>query len=466
MRCKEFTGPAPAMASDMYATLDDLDVNAGEVIEDVEFREVVPALSAMRTSNKIREIFETLTSSKTSNDEGKAVISLSIGDPTTHGNLVVSEKATRAVADAVMSGMSNGYAPSTGLRTAREAVARLYSDPKKDVHVEPDDVILTSGCSHALQMTITALVDPSRNQNVLVPRPGFPLYNTIAEHVGVEIREYPLDPDRDWEVDLAALDGLIDSRTAAVLINNPSNPCGSVYSETHLEEIASICRKRQVPIIADEIYNGFCFAGLDSPLMGSLRVKTPIISVGGISKKYLVPGWRLGWLVIHDVDNALKKVRMGLERLATLIVGPNSIVQTALPKILANVDEPWFQGVVGILEDNASFVYERLKLIPGIKAVRPQGSMFMLVNVRGVNADDLTFARDCFDRQRIIVLPGTVFGVPGYVRITFSAPREVLMEACDRLKEYCEQTISAQGHDAEMNGSDCSSLSSPSTVSA
>eukprot|EP00189_Rhodosorus_marinus_P010630 CAMPEP_0184739176 /NCGR_PEP_ID=MMETSP0315-20130426/2018_1 /TAXON_ID=101924 /ORGANISM="Rhodosorus marinus, Strain UTEX LB 2760" /LENGTH=450 /DNA_ID=CAMNT_0027207729 /DNA_START=146 /DNA_END=1498 /DNA_ORIENTATION=- len=450
------------MASDKYATFNDLDLN-GEVIEDVEFREVIPALSAMRTSNKIREIVEALTSSKTSNDQGKEVISLSLGDPTTYGNLVVSEKAARAVADAVMSGIANGYAPSTGLKTAREAVAKFYMDPKKGVHVEPEDVILTSGCSHALQMTVTALVDPSGNQNILLPRPGFPLYNTIAEHVGVEIREYPLDPDRDWEVDLDALDQLMDSRTAAILINNPSNPCGSVYSERHLEEIASISRKRQVPIIADEIYNGFCFTGLDSPLMGSLRVKTPVISVGGISKKYLVPGWRLGWLVIHDADNALKKVRMALERLATLIVGPNSIVQTALPKILANVDEPWFQGILSILEDNASLVYERLKLIPGIKADRPQGSMFMLVNVRGVNPDDLTFARDLFDRQRIIVLPGTVFGVPGFVRITFSAPKHVLMEACDRLQEYCEGSTSAQTHDAEMNDSECSSLSSPLT---
>eukprot|EP00189_Rhodosorus_marinus_P003158 CAMPEP_0113965082 /NCGR_PEP_ID=MMETSP0011_2-20120614/7541_1 /TAXON_ID=101924 /ORGANISM="Rhodosorus marinus" /LENGTH=454 /DNA_ID=CAMNT_0000977543 /DNA_START=228 /DNA_END=1592 /DNA_ORIENTATION=- /assembly_acc=CAM_ASM_000156 len=454
------------MASYRYATLDDLDMNSREVVEDVEFSEVVPAVSAMRTSNKIREIVENLTSSKTSNEEGKEVISLSIGDPTTYGNLAVSEQARRAVADAVMSGLANGYAPSTGLKTAREAVAKYYTDPKKDLHVEPEDVILTSGCSHALQMTVTALVDPSRNQNILLPRPGFPLYQTIAEHVGVEIREYPLDPDRDWEVDLDALDDLIDSKTAAVLINNPSNPCGSVYSETHLEKIASICRKRRVPIIADEIYNGFCFTGLDSPWMGSLRVKTPIISVGGISKKYLVPGWRLGWLVIHDVGNALKKVRMGLERLATLIVGPNSIVQTALPKILADVDEPWFQGVIGTLEDNANFVYERLKSIPGIKAVRPQGSMFMLVNVREVNPDDLIFARDCFDRQRIIVLPGTVFGVPGYVRITFSAPRHVLMEACDRLKEYCEETISGETHGTGMDFSECSSLGSPAIVSS
>mmetsp|Transcript_23140 Transcript_23140/g.92511 ORF Transcript_23140/g.92511 Transcript_23140/m.92511 type:complete len:134 (+) Transcript_23140:1223-1624(+) len=97
-------------------------------------------------------------------------------------------------------------------------------------------------------------------------------------------------------------------------------------------------------------------------------------------------------------------------------------------------------GVIGTLEDNANFVYERLKSIPGIKAVRPQGSMFMLVNVREVNPDDLIFARDCFDRQRIIVLPGTVFGVPGYVRITFSAPRHVLMEVSER--GLCAQQVS------------------------
>mmetsp|Transcript_23141 Transcript_23141/g.92513 ORF Transcript_23141/g.92513 Transcript_23141/m.92513 type:complete len:163 (+) Transcript_23141:217-705(+) len=139
MRCLELSGPAPAMASYRYATLDDLDMNSREVVEDVEFSEVVPAVSAMRTSNKIREIVENLTSSKTSNEEGKEVISLSIGDPTTYGNLAVSEQARRAVADAVMSGLANGYAPST------VSITPQSSDPSETLPPKIQSLMISVG---------------------------------------------------------------------------------------------------------------------------------------------------------------------------------------------------------------------------------------------------------------------------------------------------------------------------------
>lgn len=112
-------------------------------------------------------------------------------------------------------------------------------------------MILTSGCSSALEYCILALAD--KGQNILVPRPGFCLYQTLSEGLGIEVRFYELLPEKQWQVDLKQLESLIDENTAALLINNPSNPCGSVFTKEHLEDLLAICEKFFLPIIADEV---------------------------------------------------------------------------------------------------------------------------------------------------------------------------------------------------------------------
>ena len=250
---------------------------------------------AKNTFNPIRDVMETMTLTPNPN---KKMISLSLGDPTVYKNLNPATEVVEAVRDSLMAGSKNGYGPSTGFIEARQAVADYVSVP--GAKITADDVILCSGCSCALDIAISTMADAG--QNILVPRPGFPIYTTLSAGQEIETREYDLLPNQDWEADLDQMEALIDQNTAAIVVNSPSNPCGSVFSVQHLKDILAIAEKYKVPIIADEIYEHFVFSGAGKSYvpMASLTTTVPVLSCGGLTKRYLVPGWRLGWITIHD----------------------------------------------------------------------------------------------------------------------------------------------------------------------
>merc|ERR1719206_540547 len=237
----------------------------------------------------------------------KKMISLSIGDPTVFGNLLPAKEVVDAVHAALDSQKCNGYGPSTGSVEARAAVAEHVSVPGGEV--TSDDVILCSGCSCALDIAISTLADDG--QNILVPRPGFPLYTTLSAGLGIQTREYDLLPDQDWMVDLLHMESLIDHNTAAIIVNSPSNPCGSVFSPAHLRQILDIAERHKVPIIADEIYDNFVFPGETYVPIASLTTTVPVLSCGGLTKRFLVPGWRMGWIVIYDRGHVFDHVGPG-----------------------------------------------------------------------------------------------------------------------------------------------------------
>jgi tyrosine aminotransferase len=229
------------------------------------------------------------------------MIPLSIGDPTKFGNLDTDRSISAALLGSVHSATYNGYPPSDGYAESRSAVAERYSTPANPLVA--DDVSLTSGCSHALQICIEVLCNPG--DTLLLPNPAFPLYQTIADHLNVNVSKYELVPERGWEADLVDMREQLEaadrtgSRVGAILVNNPSNPCGSVYTIEHLKAILALAEEFKVPIIADEIYGEMVFEGegLEFNYMAELTQTVPILSCNGIAKRYLVPGWRLGWIV-------------------------------------------------------------------------------------------------------------------------------------------------------------------------
>lgn len=249
----------------------------------------------------------------------------------------------------VKEGSKNGYGPSNGFPEARQAVAEYVAHQGP---VSANDVILCSGCSCALDLCISVLAGPG--QNILIPKPGFSIYKTLAEGFGVECRYYDLIPERNWEVDLDQLESLIDANTATIVVTNPSNPCGSVFSREHLEAILDIAERHFVPIIADEIYEHFVFPGQEFHSVSSLSRKVPVLSCGGLTKRFLVPGWRMGWIVIHDRDNVLQGVRKGLANLSSRILGANTLVQGALPEILRNTPQSFYDELVATLHVSIS----------------------------------------------------------------------------------------------------------------
>lgn len=250
-----------------------------------------------------------------------------------------------AIKEAVESGEYNGYAPSTGFIEPRRAVAKYVAHQGE---VTANDIILCSGCSSSLDMAISVLGE--RGSNILIPCPGFSIYRTLAEGLGIDSRAYKLLPEKDWEIDLNDLESVIDENTAAIVVTNPSNPCGSVFSKKHIQDILKIAEKYFIPIIADEIYEHFVFPGTEYHSFSSLSKNVPVLSCGGLTKRFIVPGWRLGWIVIHDRNNVLQGVRKGLANLSARLLGPNSMVQGAIPAILNNTPQEFFDGLVETLQ--------------------------------------------------------------------------------------------------------------------
>ncbi|XP_066978424.1 tyrosine aminotransferase-like isoform X7 [Macrobrachium rosenbergii] len=381
---------------------------------------------ATNTFNPIRNIVENMQI--VPNPE-KPMIALSIGDPTVFGNLTPAEEITEAVVTSIRSGKYNGYGPSTGFVEAREAVAKYCSVP--DVaELEAKDIILCSGCSCSIDLCITALCAPG--QNILVPRPGFPLYKTLAEGLSIKTKYYNLLPEKNWEVDLDMLEALIDEETQAIVVNNPSNPCGSVFSKEHLTAILEVAARNKVPVIADEIYDHFVFSGEEYHAMASLSQEVPVLSCGGLTKRYLIPGWRMGWIAIYDRNGVLdKEIRQGLQSLSQRIIGSNTLVQGALPAILSNTPKSFFDDTIKQIEDNAKMCYRSISAVPGLKPIMPQGAMYMM----------------CFD-------------YPNYMRIVLTVPEKQLKEACGRMAAFCtryyqEQTnngfANTNGHSVDMD---------------
>ncbi|MED6288011.1 hypothetical protein CHARACLAT_022207 [Characodon lateralis] len=192
--------------------------------------EVKPSEMAENTLNPIRAIVDGM---KLTPNPEKPMISLSIGDPTVFGNLPTDDAVLQALKDAIDSQKYNGYAPSVGYLKSRQAVANFYSSP--EAPLEAEDVILTSGCSQAIELAINVFCNPG--DSILVPRPGFSLYKTLAVSMGIEVKFYNLLPEKSWEIDLQHMESLIDERTSCLIVTNPSNPCGSVFSKEHLQKI-------------------------------------------------------------------------------------------------------------------------------------------------------------------------------------------------------------------------------------
>ena len=233
-----------------------------------------------RTKNPIRKIVDNL---KSPINHPKCFINLGLGDPTLHGNIERPEVLTQIVKDVLGNYKNDGYGPSVGLLPAREAIAKFSSS--ENCKVSPDDVIIASGCSGALELVISVLINPG--ENILVPRPGFPLYQVITDSLEGEVFKYDVLPENNWECDLIQMESLINNKTKAILICNPSNPCGSNFSKEHLLNISLLAKKYNLPIIADEIYAGVVFKGTFTPI-NTVCDDVVVFSVGGIVVSYML----------------------------------------------------------------------------------------------------------------------------------------------------------------------------------
>ncbi|XP_048371893.1 tyrosine aminotransferase [Sphaerodactylus townsendi] len=390
-----------------------------------------------RTFNPIRAIVDSM---KVAPNPEKPLISLSIGDPTVFGNLPTDEEVVQAMKDALDTGNYNGYAPSVGYQSCRDVVAKYYSCP--EAPLEAQDVILTSGCSQAIELALAVLANPG--QNILVPRPGFSLYKTLALSLGIEVKFYNLLPEKSWEADLKQMESLVDDKTACLIVNNPSNPCGSIFSKSHLQKIVAVASRQCIPILADEIYAEMVFEDCKYEALATVSPQVPVLSCGGLAKRWLVPGWRMGWILIHDRRDIFgKEIRDGLLRLSQRILGPCTVVQGALGGILRRTSSEFYHNTLSFLKSNADLCYTALSAVCGLNPVQPSGAMYLMVGIQMEHfpefENDVEFTERLIAEQSVFCLPAACFEYPSFFRVVLSVPEDMMAEACQRIRQFCEQ---------------------------
>ncbi|XP_057848997.1 tyrosine aminotransferase isoform X2 [Cryptomeria japonica] len=265
----------------------------------------------------IRGILEYVMSH--TNPKGKSKIPLGHGDPSHFECFRTSAGAEDALIGSIRSAKNNGDAPAAGLLETRRVVADYLSQgfPYK---LSADDVYLTVGCTQGIDFAIKVL--GCEGANILLPRPGFPYYDSIMAYEGIEVRYYDLVPERDWEIDLGQVEAIADNNTVAMVIINPSNPCGVVFRRDHLCEVAETARRLHILIISDEVYGHLTFGEKPFTPMGSLASTVPVLSLGSISKRWMVPGWRVGWLATCDPCGILKKTKVHQEKIRAILDWP------------------------------------------------------------------------------------------------------------------------------------------------
>jgi len=214
-----------------------------------------------------------------------------------------------------------------------------------------------------------------------------------------------------------------------------------------LKDILDIAEKYCLPIIADEIYEHFVFNGSEKQYvpLAKLSTNVPILSCGGLTKRYLVPGWRLGWITLHDRNDILEKsgIRNGLQKLSQRIIGANTVVQGALPSILKETPQSFYNDTLDIIETNAQIAFEKLSQVPGLRPVMPSGAMYMMVGIDHQGfvqkfTNDLEIVEAMVTEQSVFCLPGKCFNIPNFFRIVLTVPYDLLIEACDRIAEFCQ----------------------------
>jgi alanine-synthesizing transaminase len=362
---------------------------------------------------------------------GRQVRYLNIGDPIAFG-FRTPPHLVEAVQRAMRDG-HNGYVPSAGIPPARESVAGELT--RRGMPMSADRVIITSGTSEGIELALTALAEAG--DEVLIPSPTYPLYTAVLAKVGARPVFYRTNHENGWLPDLDHVRSLVTRATRALVVIDPNNPTGATYPVDVRRALIDIADSHNFPLLADEVYGDLAYSG-PVPPMASLNPDAPIISFSSLSKAYLAPGWRAGWMAVggserlEDVLSAIKKLADG--RLCS--PGP---MQYAIPAALDG-DRSHEKVFRAALRERAELTTARLNAIDGISTVAPTAAFYAMPRVnlpKGVT--DEQYVLELLRATGVLCVYGSGFGAApedGFFRLVFLAEPSVLSAIYDEIGEF------------------------------
>ena len=367
--------------------------------------------------------------------QGHEIIKLNIGDPIAYNGLPTPQHMVDAFSNSLLAGR-NGYSPSYGIPELRKALA--IDESSKGWIATENDIYVCHGVTEALQIIFSSTLE--EGDKVLAPGPHYPPYMAYPQMYGAQTIEYKLKSDEGWKIDLEDIEEKMDESVKLLVLINPNNPTGNVANSQDILGLLRIAEKYpNCIIVADEIYDGLDFTGQHASV-ASLSTSVPVFVLNGVSKVYYAPGWRIGYLAIHDPKGVLLEIRDGIERTLRSRLCASTPAQYGYLAGL-NGNKEWMTDYRTKVDEQRKYCIERISQIIGLEVEEPGGAFYMFVKLTDEKwqNDDKKFVLDLLHEEHVLVVHGSGFSSQlgkGHFRLVYLPQISVLKEAFDRIENF------------------------------
>ena len=365
--------------------------------------------------------------------QGHKVLPLNLGDPPAF-DFPTPPHLIEAVYKAMRDG-KNGYAPSPGIP---QALAAIRGEAARKGITTVRDVFVTSGVSETVDACITALVNPG--DDILTPRPDYPLYSAVLTKLGNPLNTYDLNEDDGWQPELADVERKITPNTRGIVLINPNNPTGSLCTRQMLEQVADIARRHNLVVFADEIYDKLILDQSPHVAFAAVAPDVACVTFGGMSKNYLVPGWRIGWGIVSGDAAAVKGYNDAIHRLLRGRLCANHPEQYAIQPALEGPQDHLLE-VQRKLRSRRDVTQKWCQSTPRVSCVAPRGAFYAFPKIE-IPDNDETFVKELIRQKHVMVVHGSGFGQkPGtqHFRIVFLPDEQTLGKAYASIAEFMQE---------------------------
>lgn len=407
----------------------------------------------MRISQRVEQLPTSTTLAVTARVKelkaaGVDVIGFGAGEP----DFDTPRNIKQAAIDSLLAGHTR-YMPVAGEPTARKTIAEKLRT-ENGIDCTANDIVINVGGKHSVYLAMQCLIDAGADQEVILPTPAWVSYAPIIQLAGGRVVEVPGSVASDFKITPDQLDNAINAKTRAVIINSPSNPCGTMYSPDELKSLGKVLAKHDhVAIITDEMYEKLIYGGIDHFSLGSMpKIANRVITIGGLSKAYAMTGWRIGYACAPapGSDDGSPMARAMAKLQSQMTSNITSFCYAAIVEALTNSADS-VEEMRKAFAERAKLMHERVSAIPGVNCPKPTGAFYIFPDIsehfgktspNGQRIDSaLDFAGALLDEAKVAVVPGEDFGEIGrnHIRLSFACSNEQIEEGCRRLREWVEQ---------------------------
>ncbi len=369
-------------------------------------------------------------------EEGHRILKLNIGNPAPFG----FDAPDDILKDVIRNlSTAQGYSDASGIYSARVAVMQYYQQ-QQIKNIEVDDIYIGNGVSEMIMVAMQALLN--NGDEVLLPSPDYPLWTAAVSLSGGAPIHYHCDENNGWTPDLQDIEDKITDRTRALVIINPNNPTGAVYSQDFLKEVVILAKKYNLIIYSDEIYDKILYDDAKHHCIAALADDVFVVTLSGLSKNYRVAGFRAGWMLLSGNKRIAEGYRQGLTMLTAMRMCANVPCQHAIQTALGgyqSINELIVDG--GRLKEQRNIATAMLNKIPGVSCVTPQGAMYCFAKIDTNHYriyDDEQMILDLLKDQKILLVNGSAFNLNQgiYFRLVFLPSIDVLVDAIQRIEHF------------------------------